>query len=71
MCSLLKNNSDLVRELVEQYVDGNLSRRTHYRPILRKIVLWQAHHHPYAVGHGTPHSSPQHELSVVFALLAG
>ena len=58
--SLLENNSDLTRELVEQNFDGNLSRCTDHRPVLRKIVLWQAHHHPYAVGHGRPHSRPLH-----------
>ena len=31
MCSLLKDNSDFAWELVEQNVDGNLSRCTHYR----------------------------------------
>ena len=56
--SLLENNSDLIRELVEQNFDDNLFRCTDYRPVLQKIVLWQAHHHSYAVGHGRPYLDP-------------
>ena len=58
MCSLLENTSDLTRELMEQNFEGNLSRCTDYRPILRTIVLWQAHHLSYAVGHSRPHLRP-------------
>ena len=56
MCSLLDNNSDLTRELVEQNFAGNSSHNCDCWPILRKIVRWQAHHHSYATGHGRPHS---------------
>ena len=49
MCSLLENNSELTREQVEQNCDGNLCRCTGYRPILRTIVLWQAHHHSQCI----------------------
>ena len=41
-----------------QNFGGNLSRCTDQRPILRAIVLWQAHRHSCAVGHGRPHSRP-------------
>ena len=50
--SFWENISDLIRELVEQNFDGNLTRCTDCRPILRMVVLWQAHHCSYAVGHG-------------------
>ena len=56
--SLLENNSHSTRELVEQNESGNLPRCTGCRPILRRVVLWQAHHHSYAVGHGRPRSRP-------------
>ena len=42
--------------LVEQiFFDGNMSRRTDYRPVLRKIVFWQAYYHSCEAGHGKPH----------------
>ena len=52
MYSLLEDKSKLTLELVEQNINGNLSRCTDYRPVLWKIVLWPAHHHAHAVGHG-------------------
>ena len=58
MHSFLEDNSHSTCELVEQNVSGNLPRCTDYRPILRRVVLWQAHHHSCAVGHGKPRSRP-------------
>ena len=50
--SLLENNSDLIRELVEQKFDDKLFRCIGYGPVLRKILFWRAQYHSYAVGHG-------------------